>query len=123
MLEKILKKFGYLREDHFSSFRDLSKSPFTEDELCFMLAQKMGDVEPVIEQKDEDSIFKRASEVEGLAMLLKETAYRDIRRYFGATNQNEQMIIRGAFSRTNYLRSKIVSGKNPEKIRGVKYAK
>lgn len=97
---------------------------YTEDELAFALARKLGILDD-IDSEYEKKIFADLKGTDGLVAYLRESAARDKDRYFGAATPAEQMMIRGSFSRTMYLKGKIMrageDAKPQTKVEGVKY--
>lgn len=79
---------------------------YTEDELARALAFKLG-IQDEIDDEYERKIFADLKGTDGLVQYLREAAARDKDRYFGAATVQEQAIIRGAFARTMYLKTKI----------------
>lgn len=122
-IDKLLNKLGLVRISYIGKFRDLSAEPFKAEELSLMLATLIGDTESDISPEEEQAVFAAAKNVEGLTEYLRKSAARDMARYFGAASAQEQFIIRGAFSRTNYLRTKILAGGKPtgSKLPGIRY--
>lgn len=122
MINWIAEKLGYIKKDKIDGFRNLSTNPFSEEELSFMLATLLKDEED-FNDEEEKKIFKRVKEVEGFVEYLRNSAHKDMVRYFGATNPEEQLIIRGAFARTNYLKARISSDDKEKKtkLEGVRY--
>lgn len=86
--------------------QDLTKLNYGEDELALMLAEKLG-VQDEIDSEYEKKIFLDLKGTDGLVQYLREAAARDKDRYFGAASKEEQLVIRGAFARTMYLKAKI----------------
>ena len=79
---------------------------FTESELAFNLAEKLGDLTSVeITKEGIDQLYTELSGVDGLLDYLADTMRADINRYFSATTDKDRDIIRGAFSRTSYIRA------------------
>ena len=119
MINKLLQKLGYIKLD---KFRDLDTNPFTEEELSYMLVSLLGDEDDELGEKEEQKIFSEAKKVEGLVEYLRRTATKDVKRYFGVPTPHEQLIIRGSFARTLYLKSKIMSGgvKKVSKMDGIR---
>lgn len=100
MFERLLNKLGYIKD------AAVRTSEYTEDELAFMLAERLGvldEIDPEYEKK----IFADLKGTDGLISYLREAAARDKDRYFGAATKEEQLIIRGSFARTMYLKAKI----------------
>lgn len=98
---------------------------YTEAELAFALAQKLG-IQDAIDEEYEKKIFLDLKGTDGLVQYLREAAARDKDRYFGAQTPQEQLIIRGSFARTMFLVGKIVNSDKPTeenttKVKGVKY--
>jgi len=103
MIKKILNKFGYIK-----------KEDLTESEIELMFAETLGDVtEYLIDKKSEIEMFKDLSSVDGYADYLRATAAKDMQRYFGAENEKQRDVVRGAMSRTIYFKTKL-KGENKE---------
>lgn len=118
MIERLLNHFGYIHE------KAVRHSEFTEDELALMLAQKLGVLDE-IDTEYEKKIFASLKGTDGLVAYLREAAARDKDRYFGAASKEEQLVIRGAFARTMYLKARIMGvdeevGKKT-RVDGIKY--
>jgi len=80
-----------------------------EIELSSKLANLLGDIESVeIVTEAQKQIFKDLAGVDGLLDYLRDTLVNDMKRYFGAQSEKERDIIRGGFSRTAYIRSRIL---------------
>lgn len=116
MIEKLLRKFGYIHEskidDAFVSERIIST---------------IGNPTEYVISKDQDKEFFIALEkVDGVREYLKATAAKDMVRYFGAQDEKEQLAIRGGFARTVYLLSRLRNVKEVEpqtKIKNLRYSK
>ncbi len=81
-----------------------------EIELSAALAEKMGDIQAVEITKDgAKEIYAQMGSIDGLLDHLRDTMVNDIKRYFAAQTDTERSIIRGAFSRTSYFRSLILT--------------
>ena len=97
MIENILKYFGYIKE------------PKTEMELASLYIESLGDLFAYkVNKKEEEALFQKLSEVEGLTDYLRMTMVSDLQKYFKAPTKEQQIQINGAFSRTLYLRGRIV---------------
>lgn len=71
------------------------------------MAKLIGDpTEYTIEKKQEEAFFNDLSRVDGVREFLKATMAKDMQRDFGATPDQRQ-IIRGAFARTAYIKSRL----------------
>lgn len=119
MIEKLLKKFGYSK-----STRDLTKEPFTVEELSYMLERATTNVEADFPKKEEERLFKELKAIDGFVEWLKSAAKNDKDRYFGATTPFEQLVIRGSYARTNYIATRIINAdkeKKEVKLDGVRY--
>ena len=110
MIEKLLNKLGYVRAEVMNETIEIlhDYNTCTEDELAFMLAEKLG-VQDNIDSDYEKKIFADLKNTDGLVQYLKEAAARDKDRYFGASTPQEQLVIRGAFARTMFLKAKITN--------------
>lgn len=83
---------------------------YTEVELAAMLANKLGDLDDVeITSDGVKEIFSEMAGIDGLLNYFKDTMAKDIKRYFsvpdGPIGDHDRAIIRGAFSRTAFLRA------------------
>ena len=107
MFNKLLNRFGYVKKGGNNTGNKVGD--LTEEELTIMLVKLWDYEDEDVDEKEEEIIFKSLKQVEGFVQFLKSTANRDIKRYFLATTPSEQLMIRGSFSRTNYLRTKIVN--------------
>lgn len=119
MIEKLLKKFGYSKLT-----RDLTKEPFSVEELSLMLEKAVGNQDLEYPKEAEKLLFNELKNVEGFIDWLKAAAKNDKDRYFGAQTPMEQLVIRGSYARTNYIATKIVNAdKEVEapKLDGVRY--
>jgi hypothetical protein len=119
MIERILNHFGYIKD------AAVRHTELTEDELSYMLACRLGVLDE-IDAEYEKKIFSDLKGTDGLVQYLREAAARDKDRYFGAQSKEEQLVIRGSFARTMYLKSKIMTvddapKKTATKVDGVKY--
>lgn len=112
MLEALLKKLGYIHE-----------SKLTDTVLETMLCEKIGDVfDYKLDPKVEKGIFADVSKVDFIMEYLRATMAKDIQRYFAAPDEKQRDIIRGAFARTVYLKSRISKrGEVDTKIDGLRY--
>lgn len=83
--------------------------PMGEVELASKLAALTGDIESIeIAKEGKEEIFTDLAGVDGILDFLRDTMVNDIKRYFAAQNDHERDLIRGAFSRTAYLRSQVL---------------
>mgnify|MGYP001587398077 CR=1 FL=1 len=121
IFEKILKFFGLIQIERAWTVVDPIEDfdcdipgccdDYTEDELAKMLADKLG-VQDEIDSDYEKKIFLDLKGTDGLVQYLREAAARDKDRYFGAASKEEQLVIRGAFARTMYLKSRIAGAED-----------
>ncbi len=120
MFGKLLAKIGlYTKEQlrlkifdaELAVYEDQSFEGYSEDELAYMLAEKLG-VQDEIDSEYEKKIFLDLKGTDGLVQYLREAAARDKDRYFGAASKEEQLVIRGAFARTMYLKSRIAGAED-----------
>ena len=119
MINKLLNYFGYISlydadmqvlNAEIAIYEEEDES---EDDLAFKLASML-QIDDDITPEYEKQIFKDLQGTENLVAYLKESAARDKDRYFGATTKEEQLIIRGAFARTMYLKAKITGADSSE---------
>ncbi len=119
MIKNLLKKFGYSK-----IVRDLTKEPFSVEELSYMLEKATTEVESDFSKSEEERLFKELKNIEGFVQWLKSAAKNDKDRYFGATTPFEQLVIRGSYARTNYIASRVMNAdkeKKDVKLDGVRY--
>lgn len=77
----------------------------TEEDLVQLLVET---VESERRNKLEDGLlFDELKKVEGFQEYLSNTLAADKDRYFGAGSPMEQLLVKGAYNRTLYLRSKL----------------
>lgn len=100
----MLEKLGYVKREDIVDY--LIKNPPSEFELHMLIISTL-DPEPSYDKKEEEELFERLSAVDGLNDYLRSTLVRDRNRYFNASSPLEQMQIKGAFSRTAYLKGKL----------------
>lgn len=109
MIEKLLGLFGYEKA------RDIPE--LTEQELCYKLACKLGDItEYKIDPSEEAQIFKLLADVEGFGNYLRATLAKDLQRHFTASTEKQRDNIMGAVGRTVYLRSKLMQSKEEKPV-------
>lgn len=86
-----------------------SLEDYTEVELATELARITGDFDSIdISTDTSKTLFQDLARVEGFSEYLKETMSNDIKRYFSAQTDHERNVIRGGFSRTSYLRARLL---------------
>lgn len=85
--------------------KKLAKQYLTEDDLAQLLVEY---VESSNQSKEEiDLMFEDLKKVEGFQEYLSNTLSADKDRYFGAGSPMEQLMVKGAYNRTLYYRSKL----------------
>lgn len=95
---------------------------YTEEQLLSMLGRDLIGLDIKQDDKRDQILFKELKSVEGFIEYLRETAARDIQRYFEAATKEEQLMIRGAYARTMYLMKMAKEeGKRKTKIEEVNY--
>ncbi len=104
----------------------IHESELTEEFLALRLAQLVGDPTEYSISKEEDAkFFQDLSRVDNAAQMLRATAAKDMVRYFGATDDHQRGLIRGAFSRTTYwatmLKNVSKPAKKETKLKGLRY--
>lgn len=70
-----------------------------------------------VDRDSEKKLFEKLAEVEGFADYLREMLSNDIIRYFKATTPMEQLMARGAYSRTLYLKSLLSLKKKDKEVK------
>lgn len=83
---------------------------YTEEQLLSQLGRSLTGLDITVDEKKDLLLFKELKEVEGLMEYLRETAARDIQRYFEAATKEEQLMIRGTYARTMYFWKKVKEG-------------
>ncbi len=113
-MKNILKKLGYIHKDDI-----------TEDFLCSEMARIIGDPgEYGFPKEEEVRLFAELSSVNNYGQYLRSTAAKDIERYMSAPDDNQRAIVRGAFMRTNHMRSLLSKKKSTNtKLEGLRYNK
>ncbi len=81
-----------------------------DDQLLLQLGRALTGLDITVDEKRDKILFKELKGVEGLVEYLRETAARDIQRYFEAATKEEQLMIRGTYARTMYLMKRIKDG-------------
>lgn len=92
----------------------LSTKYLTESEISGLLINKVDYVKR--DKKEDDLLFNDLKSVEGFVEYLTNFLYSDRNRYFNATTPMEQLMIKGAYNRIMYLRSKLVETKSDVKL-------
>lgn len=107
----LAEKLGYIH-----------KSELTEEFLSWELAKMIGNPNDYsIEKKQEEQFFQDLAKIDGVMEYLSATAAKDMQRYFAAP-QGQQDVVKGAFARTVYLKSRLTKSKNnPQEIDGLRY--
>lgn len=84
----------------------------TVDEILLELVDAMDvDMSIGMDKKFETEVFSTLKGSKGFTEYLLETMNQDLKRFFSASSE-EQSGIRGAFSRTAYLRGKLINAEN-----------
>lgn len=117
MIEGLLAKFGYFHKENV---------PLTEEDIYNLIVDHYEELfDSEYDKKEEKKLFDTLSKMEGFGAYLKATLGMDIKRYFKAVTEPERWQIRGAFSRTLYLRGLLFKkDKDGEKVelRGKRHA-
>lgn len=103
MFGELLKRRGYVKRE------DVRHLDFTDEEVLAIIDKSFGDIdldESTIDKEDEKKLFEELGAIEGLQEYLRKTLALDMKRHFAA-QPIQQMLIRGAFQRTAFLRKKI----------------
>lgn len=116
-IETLINRLGYYKH----------KQTFTESEAAEIFAKSIGDVNDYnIKATKQQELFEKLTGVEGFTDWLRATAARDIQRYFAAEDEKVRDTVKGAASRTAYMRSLIGRKKeieNNTSIPGLRYKK
>lgn len=93
----ILKKLGYIK-----------KSELSESEVIELVESYFGNpMEAEVSPQLDAEFFKDLSKIDTAIEYFKNTAGKDISRYFAAKDKSEQDIVRGGFLRTAYILKKL----------------
>ncbi len=98
MFKKLIDNLGYI-----------PKKELTEEKLSYMLSELLQFDDDMVLEIESKALFKELKNVEGFIEYLKVTSNQDMRRYFGAVTKEEQLQIRGAFARTNYIKARVIN--------------
>lgn len=83
----------------------MARQYLTEDDICQLLVDKVSMER--FSTDEEDIMWDELKKIEGFQSYLTNTMVKDKDRYFGATTPMEQLMTKGAFNRTMYIRSKL----------------
>lgn len=83
----------------------LAKQYLTEDDLATLLIESVEDVTQT--KEEEEILFEDLRGIEGLHTYLARVMLNDKNRYFAAGSPMEQVLTKGAYNRTMYLKSKL----------------
>jgi len=100
-MDKILSILGLTR---ISTVRDLNKEPFTEDEFDSMYVEIAHKRAENFDKDKYDLMIDLLRKNPEFAQFLDWTIDQDVLRSFNVTDA-ERQVVRGAVSRTRYLRS------------------
>lgn len=83
--------------------------------LINRLIELWGGIETIeAESVGSDPLFKDLGRVDGFQEYLKDTLINDMKRYFVSQTDKDRDMIKGAFNRTIYIRSKILKSLDKE---------
>ena len=104
-MDYILRKLGYIK-----------RTDITEDIVAEFYGNLIGNpADYDMGTKASESFFQQLANIDESDSYLKDMAAKDMVRYFGAANDKERDMVRGAFARTVYLENKIRSTRQPSK--------
>lgn len=92
----------------------LAKEYLTEDDLTKLLIDCVESSRRT--KQDDELLFDELKKVEGFQDYLSNTLIADKDRYFGAGTPMEQLLVKGAYNRTFYIRSKLREVKEVQKM-------
>lgn len=87
--------------------KKLAKQYLTEEDLIKLLADIIESQPTRRGKQDDEILFEELKKVEGFQDYLSNTLIADKDRYFAAGSPMEQLMTKGAYNRTFYLRSKL----------------
>jgi len=76
-----------------------------------------------IDKKEEDFIYKKLKQIDGLSQYLTRVANQDVVKYFSATTDEQRALLKGSFARTLYIKNKLKDKKTSTKLEIGRYAK
>lgn len=93
----------------------LAKQYLTEEDIVSLFTEKF---EHINRSKQEDELlFEDLRKIEGFSEYLTNTLASDKDRYFSAGSPMEQLMVKGAYNRTLYLRSKLRDRKLDKEVK------
>lgn len=98
---------------------DTDTQKFTEEELLIELSTFLDPTEMRMGRTAVADVFERLSNTEGVAEYLRNMMEMDMKRYFAASSDEQRAQIKGAYSRTAYLRSMIIGTTEAGKVKSV----
>lgn len=122
VLTRILELFGLVK---IKDVRDLVKQPYTGDELDSMYIETAYKRAEGWDKDKYHTMLDLLKKNRELAQFLDWTISEDVKRSFNVT-EAERPVVRGAVSRTRYLRSLCMSDANANEVmnkRITRYAK
>lgn len=111
-------KSDYIHKDKV--FEYLKSNPLTEEQLSVLYVNSVDVTDSDIPKELSELVFSGLSKVEGLHEYLQLTINKDLQRYFAAQTPIEQFNIKGACSRTIYLKSNLVKSKDTKSSKNSK---
>jgi len=104
-MDYILRKLGYIK-----------RTDITEDIVAEFYGSLIGNpAEYDMGSQESELFFQQLAGLEGIDEYLKDMAAKDMVRYFGASNDKERDMVRGAFARTVYIENKVRAIRKPSK--------
>lgn len=84
------------------------KRELTDEELLNLVVERFDLNSEVLSKEDEDRVFSELANVEDFVVYLSSLMSRDVKKHFRAANPAEQVLARGMFARTLYLKSRVL---------------
>lgn len=103
----------------FDVMEYLKKNPLTEEQLLTLAVEMVDPRMDMFSLEEERIIMDDLSKVERLPEYLTSLMNWDVRRHFKAASPVEQINARGAFSRTLFLKAKIVKHLKTKKEKSI----
>lgn len=96
-------------------FIEFLKGFLTEEELIELSITIFSYGEDTPDKEMEAEMFEDLSGVENFMEYLRQTMFNDVNRYFSASSEANRNQVKGAYSRSMYLRSRVMKANEKKK--------
>lgn len=111
MIEKLLNKFGYFKQDN--------------EDILKTYVENLPDMDGEFSLEDEKELMIRLNNVDGLKKWINFVIHRDTKNYYSAIGDKQRDIVRGASQRMLDLLKRMASTEKPKqevtRISGIRY--